>query len=454
VALTEHNPDLSPDISPSSEDHEGVEFELAEETRPFIERPEREQRRRPWQTWIDATLGFRGYWYPVSPSKTLLDGSPKAVKVLGEEILLIRKGDKLYGVEDRCAHRGARFSARPLSLSEDTLTCWYHTWTYDLDDGGLRCILNDPNTALVGKAGIRVYPLEERKGLVFAYIGDGEAPPLEADLPPGFMDRDTAYYVDEPRIIPANWRLAVENSFDPGHHFIHNWSPLVIESGFPITFGYVGKKGEKPPVTYHTDGPGPLGFSRVTKDSEYIFEATIPGKDGRPDTLYKAPGVIGRTNEELEELFQSMPPIEIGVWMPGTNSMVNFPGTLTGFEWMVPVDETTTMCVTIGGKRCETPEEAEAWQGQQGYEEWKVPTVDKFIVDDDFARTGIQKFYGEEDGWHHERLYAPDLEITMMRRFMGTHARGIQTHEHTTAGRLARARPGRVAEPPNSAPGR
>jgi carbazole 1,9a-dioxygenase terminal dioxygenase component len=410
-----------------------VERQLVEQTRDYLERPERDLRRRPWQTYIDADLGLRGYWYPVARSQDVVEEAPKTVKVLGEEILLVRKGEKLYGVEDRCLHRGARFSARPLSLSEDTLTCWYHTWTFDLDDGRIRCILNDPSSNLSGKPGIRAYKVEERKGLVFAYIGDGEPPALEDDLPPGFMDEDVTYHVAEPRIINANWRLALENSFDPGHHFIHNWSPLVMESGFPITFGYVAKKGQEHlMVTYHADGPGPKGFTRSTNEGEYMFEATIPGKDGRPDTLYKAPGAVGRSNEELEAQFRSMPTIKIGIWMPCVNSIENFPDPFSGFEWLVPVDETTTMCMTIGGKRCASPEEELAWQGEQGHVEWKIPTVDKFIVDDDFAREGIQQFYEEEDGWYRERMYRPDVEITMLRKFFAANARGIQTRQQAT----------------------
>jgi carbazole 1,9a-dioxygenase terminal dioxygenase component len=428
VTITEPQKDL--DVATGAEGAIEIERELADQTRDYVERPERDLRRRPWQTYIDAELGMRGYWYPVARSKDLVDGSPQPVKVLGEEILLVRKGDKLYGVEDRCLHRGARFSARPLSLSEDTITCWYHTWTYDLEDGRIRCILNDPDSNLAGKPGIRAYAIEERRGLIFAYIGDGEPPALEGDLPPGLLDEDVTYHIAELRMIGANWRLALENSFDPGHHFIHNWSPLVIESGFPITFGYVAKKGEEHMmVDYHVEGPGPLGFTRTTKEGEYLFEATIPGKDGKPDTLYKAPGAVGRTNEELDALFQGMPPIRIGIWMPCVNSIENFPGTLTGYEWLVPVDENTTMCVTIGGKRCATPEESEAWKGEQGHIEWKVPVVDKFIVDDDFARVGVQKFYEDEDGWYRERMYRPDIEITMLRKFFANNARGIQTRE-------------------------
>ena len=56
-------------------------------------------------------------------------------------MLLIRKNGKVYSIENRCLHRGARFSVRPLCLTKDTITCWLHTFTFSLQDGKVRTIL-------------------------------------------------------------------------------------------------------------------------------------------------------------------------------------------------------------------------------------------------------------------------------------------------------------------------
>ena len=42
------------------------------------------------------------------------------------------------------------------------------------------------------------------------------------------------------------------------------------------------------------------------------------------------------------------------------------------------------------------------------------------------AREQIERFYAEEDGWHRERLYRPDLIITEWRKLASVHNRGIQ----------------------------
>ena len=71
-------------------------------------------------------------------------------------------------------------------LFPGTIACAYHGWTYDVTDGNLRAALVDGrDSPIVGNKNVRLrtYPVEERAGIVFVYIGDSEAPPLEADVP-------------------------------------------------------------------------------------------------------------------------------------------------------------------------------------------------------------------------------------------------------------------------------
>lgn len=411
-------------------DDDSPERQLAEATRGEVDREKvvaEPRRRRPWQRWIEAEYGLRDYWYPAAYSREVAEGQVLSRKLLGEDILLVRKNERVFAVADRCAHRGSRFSERPLVLSEDTITCWFHTWTFDLEDGSIRCILNDPNSVLSGKPGIKAYVVQEAVGMIWVFVGDGQPPPLEADLPPGMLDPNLTFHQPDSVVLNANWRLCVENGFDPGHHFIHNWSPFVIDSGFPMTFGYVSKRGEEHSmVDYFLDDPGPKGFTRCTKASELLFRATIPGKDGRPDTTYVAPGAMGRSDEELADEFLKMPPITVGIWMPVAVSIENFPGILSGFDFSVPIDDKTTRFFPMGAKRCKSEQEAADFAGDGGTREWKVPVVDNFLVDDNKARESMQEFYEKLDGWYRERLYRPDLEITMFRKFYSEHARALQ----------------------------
>src|SRR5262245_26962007 len=76
-------------------------------------------------------LGFRNYWYPALGSGAL-GRKPRRVTMLGENVVLFRESGKLFALQDRCAHRGARLSLGRCEFpSTGTITCSYHGWTYD-----------------------------------------------------------------------------------------------------------------------------------------------------------------------------------------------------------------------------------------------------------------------------------------------------------------------------------
>ena len=74
---------------------------------------ERGQRDKPWQRYLDATLGLRNYWYPVLFSHELKEGETRPETILGERLFFKRINGTVYCVADRCLHRGVPFSARP-----------------------------------------------------------------------------------------------------------------------------------------------------------------------------------------------------------------------------------------------------------------------------------------------------------------------------------------------------
>jgi phenylpropionate dioxygenase-like ring-hydroxylating dioxygenase large terminal subunit len=65
--------------------------------------------RDPYAATGVPELGFRNYWYPVLAGWRLKRRA-KAVRVLGEDIVLFRDAGKVYALSERCPHRGARLS--------------------------------------------------------------------------------------------------------------------------------------------------------------------------------------------------------------------------------------------------------------------------------------------------------------------------------------------------------
>ena len=165
-----------------------------------------------------ATLGFRQYWYPALRASEL-GRKPRAVKMLGDEIVLIRSGGKVHALHDRCVHRGMVLS-EGVCLAEGTITCPYHGWTYDVADGQLVAALTDgPESAVVGKIGkrVRTYPVEERNAIIWVYLGEGEPPPLEEDVPEELLHPEVYVSGVVVNTWQCNWRAAVENGHDASH---------------------------------------------------------------------------------------------------------------------------------------------------------------------------------------------------------------------------------------------
>jgi carbazole 1,9a-dioxygenase terminal dioxygenase component len=95
------------------------------------------------------------------------------------------------------------------------------------------------------------------------------------------------------------------------------------------------------------------------------------------------------------------------------------------FEWYVPVDEGSHWYFVTWGKKVSSQEEAASFFTETtSY--WKPLVIGDFNNDDVLAREAMQRFYAEEDGWHRERLYRPDVIITEWRKLASTHNRGIQ----------------------------
>lgn len=165
---------------------------------------------------------LRRYWHPIG---RVSDASeiPRMVRALGEDLVLFRdKMGRAGLVYPRCVHRGASlFYGR----TEDRgIRCCYHGWLFDVEG---RCLEQpgNPNPGIPSSVRQPVYPLQERYGLVFAYMGPPERRPLlprynilETLLPGEHIEADdSSIGSGGPTIVPCNWLQHFENVMDPMH---------------------------------------------------------------------------------------------------------------------------------------------------------------------------------------------------------------------------------------------
>ncbi|HLH98493.1 MAG TPA: Rieske 2Fe-2S domain-containing protein [Xanthobacteraceae bacterium] len=162
---------------------------------------------------------MRCYWQPVALAEEIPFGAPPMpVKILSEELVLFRdERDRLGLLGLYCSHRRADLSYG--RIEDGGLRCLYHGWLYDISG---RC-LDQPAEAVGScyKDEIRhlAYPVLERGGLVFAYMGNGE-PPLLPSYEFLGAEPDHRYLVKT--YLECNYLQGLEGDIDPAHlSFLH-----------------------------------------------------------------------------------------------------------------------------------------------------------------------------------------------------------------------------------------
>lgn len=132
---------------------------------------------------------LRRYWQPVAlvdEFSAALDPEMalrpvKAVRVLGQDLVLFRDGQGAWGLLDRgCPHRGADLSFG--RHEGDSLRCPFHGWKFDVTGRCLETPAEPAGSRACERIRQRSYPVHERSGIVFAWLGDADsaAPPFPA----------------------------------------------------------------------------------------------------------------------------------------------------------------------------------------------------------------------------------------------------------------------------------
>ncbi len=179
---------------------------------------------------------LRRYWQPVAPSAQLHEEPVKAVRLLGEDFVVFRDKDgKLGCLEPRCAHR--QIELKYGYVVDEGLRCPYHGWSYDRAGRCTSQPAEPAESTYKDKIRLRSYPIQEREGLIFIYIGPEPAPLLP------WWDRvahEKGYKHITIQELPCNWMQMAENITDyshsswlHGHYAAHMLTKLGIPEDDP-----------------------------------------------------------------------------------------------------------------------------------------------------------------------------------------------------------------------------
>ena len=314
---------------------------------------------------------LRRYWMPIAGVSEFDARNTKPMRLLGEDLVLYKDLSGAYGLVDRrCAHRRADLAYG--MVEQHGLRCNYHGWCFNQTGQCVSQPFEDtcfPERNAKERVRIKAYPVEQKGGMLWAYLGPQPAPLLpdwEAfSWPNGFVQ----VVISE---VPCNWFQCQENSIDPVHfEWMHeNW----------------GKRLRTGDTTL-----GPTHLKLEFDEFEHGF-------------------VYRRVKEDTDENDDAWTIGRVCLWPNGF-----FLG--EHFEWRVPIDDEHTLSVTW--KYTRVP------RGREPYVQESIPTwygpvkdaggnwIDTHVMNQDFLAWVGQGVIADRT---REHLGASDRGIVAIRR--------------------------------------
>ncbi|HEY4297269.1 MAG TPA: Rieske 2Fe-2S domain-containing protein [Paraburkholderia sp.] len=379
-----------------------------------------------YQPYKDAAWGFINHWYPALFSHELGEEAVEGIQICGVPIVLRRVKGKVHALKDQCLHRGVRLSAKPMCLTEDTITCWYHGFTFELESGKLSTIAGNPDDKLIGTTGITTYPVEEVAGMIFVFVRedgypDEDVPPLAHDLPIRFPENDERFphplWPAAPSLLDkdivahgmhrtgyANWRIACENGFDNAHILVHKDNAIIHAMNWVLPLGIVPTADDCIATVEDENGPKGLVQWLFTEKWNPVLENE-------------------KVNLKVENL--KARPYRTSAYLPGVLMVENWPEEhVVQFEWYVPITDDTYEYWEILARVCPTEKERKDFQYRFDYL-FKPMCLHGFNDCDLYAREAMQDFYADGTGWDEEQLVATDVSPITWRKVASRWNRGI-----------------------------
>jgi nitrite reductase/ring-hydroxylating ferredoxin subunit len=345
-------------------------------------RPEPTYRKELTEVGAGTPMGelLRRYWHPIALSSDDLS-VPREKKILNETLILFRDGQGKPGlVYPRCAHRGA--SLYYGKVEERGIRCCYHGWLYDVQGRCLEQPCEEGGGARRDNVRQPWYPLEERYGLVFAYLGPPQKKPvlprydcLEELAPGEFVEADdSSIGSGGPQLVPCNWLQHWENVVDPFH--------------VPVLHGSFS---------------GAQFVAQMAAMPKVKFETTPRGV--KVESLRPAEG--GKTHRRVTEVV--MPTLRV---VP--NPRVAKYGKVESIGWVLPIDDTSFRIYVAG--RVTEKGELGRFRSRMAGKLWHelTPEEHQRHPGDYEAQTsqGAITYHSEE------RLATSDKGIALLRRFL------------------------------------
>jgi phenylpropionate dioxygenase-like ring-hydroxylating dioxygenase large terminal subunit len=330
---------------------------------------------------------LRRYWHPVGLAADA-GSTPRQVRALGEDLILFRDAAGRPGLlHARCCHRGTTLYYGRVEPAG--IRCCYHGWLFDAEG---KC-LDQPCEPKGGRQRGRIrqpwYPVQERYGLIFAYMGP---PPRKPVLPRyeclDVMDDGEFLEADDsslggggPAIIPCNWLQHFENVVDPLH--------------VPVLHGSFS---------------GAQFTTAMAAMPEVVFEATDTAVKVRSQRPAEAGRVFHRITEAVLPTLRVVP-----------NPRVALFARVESIGWVLPIDD-TSFRIYVAGRVRQAGDIGRMRSKFAGKFWWDLTEAEHRAMPGDYE---AQVGQGPVTLHSEEHLASSDRGIAMLRRLLRRQIRAV-----------------------------
>jgi nitrite reductase/ring-hydroxylating ferredoxin subunit len=218
---------------------------------------------------------FRCYWLPVLLAEELPepDCPPVRVKILSERLIAFRDTKGQLGLIDEfCPHRGASlWFARN---EECGVRCPYHGWKFDRTGQCVEVPSEPAESGYARKIKLTSYPLVERGGVLWTYMGPPERQPPLPEWEFATVKPEQSFI--SKRFQECNWLQSMEGGIDSSHvSWLHRGN-VVSDPLFKGAGGNKYNLNDLAPVfeVVEWDGGLMIGARRMAEDNKYYWRLT------------------------------------------------------------------------------------------------------------------------------------------------------------------------------------
>jgi 5,5'-dehydrodivanillate O-demethylase len=205
---------------------------------------------------------MRRFWHPIHRAEELRTGQAKPIEIMSERFTLYRGESGIpYVVDFRCPHRGTQLSAG--WVEGDSIRCMYHGWRFN---GAGQCTEQPAEEkSFAAKIRIRIYPTQEYLGLIFAYFGEGEAPPF-----PRYHHMEEAGVLEVLSTVvwACNFFQRIDNNGDTYH------VPFVHRGAYSASSA--NNRSGLPEISKEESPWGTVGYASFAQGWRNVFQFFMP----------------------------------------------------------------------------------------------------------------------------------------------------------------------------------